>query len=252
MRLFAIALALGSLTLGSLLAQTPPPQPQADKNAAAVDAVLQGWEAAMSGMSSMTAQCTRTTLDKSFGSTDVFEGTVKFLKAGVPGQQSRASLEMYKKGRPEVFEKYICTGNFLYEYAPATKTIRVHDLPVPKTGAVSDDSFLGFVFGMKAVHAKQRYNLQYVSSDQHYHYMLVYPKTAEDKSDFSEARLVLTRATNLPRQIWFRQPNGNEVSWDFPRLQAPSDLKAEHFAQPQTPAGWKMERSQAGAPKVRP
>lgn len=236
---FAAALVLAVAT-GFLVAQQPPTAPPVDP----LDQVLGQWEKAMTGVQSLTAHCTRTSIDKTYQTTEVFEGQAKFLK-GPAGQSSRASLEMFKKNRPEVFEKYVCTGTFLYEFAPQSKVIRIHELPPPKNGQVSDDNFLSFLFGMKAAEAKSRYKITYVpapAADQWYQYIRIHPLQPSDKADFSEARLVLSKQNYLPRQLWFQQPNGNEVSWDFPKMDTKTELRATDFGQPALPPGWQFQR----------
>src|SRR5438094_729533 len=90
-----------------------------------LDEVLAGWEKTLSGLRSLYAECQRTTLGKVFNTREVFRGSAKYLKSPGPGQGSRASLELYKdteKGlSPTIFEKFVCAGTYLYEYAPASK-----------------------------------------------------------------------------------------------------------------------------------
>src|SRR5437016_5402439 len=71
-------------------------QPAPPQNLAQLDAVLAGWEKTLSGISSLQADCQRKTVDKVFGTTQVFKGTAKYLKAPGKGQASQASLELYK------------------------------------------------------------------------------------------------------------------------------------------------------------
>lgn len=248
--------ALLFLSAFAFAQQDPPAQ---DPNAAKLDEVLNNWEKAMTSVQSIQVGCTRITLDKTFNNKETFKGMAKYLKSGLPGQGSRASLELYKdtdKGpRQDIFEKYICTGNFLYEYSPANKVIRVHELPPPKPGQVADDNLLSFLFGMKAAEAKQRYALTYVpppATDKWYYYLKVQPKHAQDKADFTEARLVLLQSNYMPRQVWFHQPNGNEVTWDFPQMQTNVEIPLAHFQQPALPQGWQFEKMPGQSkPKVR-
>src|SRR5262245_7703472 len=97
-------------------------QQQSDPNAQRLDQVLANWEKVMMGMQSLTLECERLTKDKVFNSSDKFKGTAKYLKSATPNQNSRASLEMFKevngKQQPDRFEKYVCTGTFLYEFVP--------------------------------------------------------------------------------------------------------------------------------------
>jgi TIGR03009 family protein len=222
--------------------QTPP---VTDANAQ-LDAVLAGWEKTMTSIRSLQAECERTTVDKVFGTQEVFRGSAKYLKGPGAGQGSRASLELYKltpQGpSPTIFEKYICTGTYLYEYAPANKVVRVHDLPQAKPGQISDDNFLSFLFGMKALEAKQRYQLNLTPPpDKFYYYIEIQPKLAQDKADFTKAQLVLLRDTLLPRRVWFHQPNGNTTTWDFPQVHQNVNIPPTVF-EPKTPQGWKTDR----------
>ena len=41
-------------------------------------------------------------------------------------------------------------------------------------------------------------------------------------------------------ELWFEQPNKDEVLWDIPRLDSKANLKREDFAPPATPQGWKL------------
>ena len=242
MRTLCFSLLATAAVGTAVLAQQPinPPQAAADPR---LDIVLSNWEKAMLNVQSLSAEVKRTKLDKTFQTTTNYEGTANYLR-GAPGQTSRASLELFKKGQPQMFEKYLCTGNFLYEWVPAEKVIRRHELPPPKQGQLADDNFLSFLFGMKAADAKARYQMTYVpapANDKWYQYLRIQPKQAADKADFSEARLVLLTNNYLPRQLWFLQPNGDEVTWDFPRVVSPAKLTAADFAHPQMPPGWKFD-----------
>ncbi|MBL8794271.1 MAG: TIGR03009 domain-containing protein [Planctomycetia bacterium] len=241
-----IRLALLGLLLGTAVqAQpaAPPTQPAPPAQAppadnSRLDQMLARWEKEMGTIQSLATEMTRTTVDKTWGTTETYVGRAKYVKPNL------ALLEMQKKDNPQVFEKYLCTGTFLYQYVPASKAIHVHELPPPRPGqAPGDDNFLSFLFGMKAEEAKKRYDLKLVKEDQWYVYIEVTPKLAVDKSDFQKARLVLNQSNFLPRQIWFEQPNGNEISWDLPKAQSGVQIDRNEFAPPQqAPAGWTMVR----------
>src|SRR5262249_36248302 len=132
MRYTAPTLGAALLFGASLLAQQPPAQvPPAPAQAPTINDILRNWERAMTGISTLVAQCNRTTIDKTWQRTEVYEGQAKFLKP------NRASLEMRHKTKPELFEKYVCNGTNLWVWAPQSKLIRVHKLPPPKPGQVS-------------------------------------------------------------------------------------------------------------------
>src|SRR5262245_59524287 len=92
-----------------LAQQSPPatpPAPPATPPAVSprLDTLLQQWEQKMKSVETLYAECTRTTLDKVYQGTEVFEGTAKYMKPNL------AALEMKKKTNVQVFEKYLSTG----------------------------------------------------------------------------------------------------------------------------------------------
>lgn len=257
MRSYGLTLAAVLLAIGQAWSQQVPPQqqpvqqqpvqqqpvqqpqqPAAALNPATnrLDALLLQWEQQMRSLQTLEAACTRTTLDKVIGNTEVFEGTAKYMKPNL------AVLEMRKKNKPEVFEKFVCSGTFLYEYSPQNKAIRVHELPPPKPGQVADDNFLSFLFGMRAEEAKRRYELSLVKEDAHYVYIGIVPRFPQDKADFQRARLVLLKRNFLPRQLWFEAPNGNEITWDIPQAQQNTPLNRNEFTVTAPPPGWNLVR----------
>src|ERR1700687_4725496 len=145
--------------------QTPPKTAALDPTHERLDALLLRWEQEMAKIQSVVAETVRSSIDTTFQVAEVYEGTAKYMKPNL------AMLEMTQKGKPQQFEKYICTGSFLYEYVPSEKVIRVHEMPPSKPGQVSDDNFLSFLFGMKAEEAKRRYELKLVGEDKWYIYI---------------------------------------------------------------------------------
>lgn len=231
-------------------AQQPPGVPPAtatlDPAHNRLDALLLRWAGEMGKIDSLEAQCTRMTKDKTFQDVEIFEGRAKYLKPNM------ALLEMQKKGKADVFEKYICSGTFLYEYVPASKVIRVHELPPSKSGQVADDNFLSFLFGMKAEDAKQRYDLKLTKEDENWIYLEILPRVPADKADFQRAQLVLSAKTFLPRRLWFEQPNGNEITWDLPRVDNAAHIARTEFVSPAVPPGWSMVRVPRPTPAAAP
>jgi TIGR03009 family protein len=235
--------ALLLMPVMALAQQQPGPNP-----VQMLGAVLDNWEKSMTKLEHFSASCRRTTTDKTFGGQEVFEGSAKFVKTGA-SQPSRALLYMEKKGDSSKYEKFLYTGTFLYEYVPSTKVLRIHDVPQPKPGQPAiEDNILSLLFGMKAAQAQQRYQMKWVPDAQNnnkfYHYLQILPKTPQDKADFTEARLVLTANGFLPRQVWYHQPNGNEITWDFEKIDVTTQIPLTTFAPPQRlDQGWRMERT---------
>src|SRR5262249_13955570 len=146
--------------------------------------------------------------------------------------------------------KFVCTGTYVYAFAPKQKEIRAYKLNKPEPGQVADDSFLGFLFGMKANEAKRRYALTLVKEDTWYVYVDIVPRSAADKAEFARARLVLNKDNFLPRQLWFEHVGGNEVTWDIPKLQSGVDVDRKLFDAPRLPPGWKFQEVSTQTPRV--
>jgi TIGR03009 family protein len=247
MRALVMALAVLSATGLAASAQTPPVKPDAAK----LDQYLRAWEQKMRQIQTLQAVLNRTDKDKVFQTQSKYSGYAQYMKSGTgPTAMNLALMEMKVAGKNDVAEKFICTGTYLYQFLPAQKEIRAYELPRPKPGQVADDNFLTFLFGMKSDEAKKRYALTLSKEDKWYIYIEVTPRLAADKADFARARLVLNRDTYLPRQLWFEHGNGNEVTWDIPRLQAGVEVDRRIFDAPKTPPGWKLvpvNRPAAGA-----
>lgn len=248
MRLPVFVLAALLASAAAAGAQTPPGAPPAPAtpaatvNAAKLDAYLLRWEQEMRKVQTLAAALARIDKDKSFGTTTKYTGVAQYMKSGSgPTTMNLALLEMKQEGKADVAEKFICTGTFLYQFLPAQKEIRAYEMPKPKPGQVADDSFLGFLFGMKADEAKGRYLLSLAKEDNWYIYVDIAPRNAADRADFARARLVLNKDSYLPRQLWFEHANGNEIVWDIPRLQAGVALDRRLFDAPKLPQGWKFQ-----------
>lgn len=241
-------LALGGLLAWQTLAaaqppaQTPPATPGPPPAAAApldpahdpLDAVLLNWEAAMKRVDTLQApNCSRVENLKTFQITKTYLGIAKYMRPNM------GLLYMSQKDKPDSFEEIVVNGSNLYQYLPQQKEIQAHRLPATQA-AMGDDSFLSFLFGMKAAEAKARYDLKLLNTDQYYYYVGVTPRRDEDKVDFRAARLVLNKDSLMPRQLWFEKPNGDTVTWDFPKIEVGIRLNPNEFSKPAVPSGWKL------------
>jgi TIGR03009 family protein len=220
--------------------------------AAALDAYLKRWEDEMRKVQTLSAGLTRIDKDPSFGSTTKLTGAAHYMKAGSgTSVLNLAILELKIDGKTEIAEKFVCTGTYLYQWMPAQKEIKVIELPRPKPGQVSEDNFLGFLFGMRAEEAKRRYVLNMTREDKYYIYVDITPRFAADRAEFQRAQLVLNKDNFLPRRLWFEHPNHTEVTWDIPALKTGVVLDRRAFDAPRAPAGWKLVPvSRPPAPRV--
>jgi TIGR03009 family protein len=241
MRNSCLALSGALLCCAALSAQQPPAQapaaPALDPRDR-LDSLLMQWEGKMKSIQTLKATVSRERDDKVFKTRDIFVGEAKYMRPNL------ALLDLKRKDRPGIFEKYVCTGTYLYEYNLENREVRYHELPSPKPGQVAEDNFLSFVFGMKAEEAKRRYELRLVGEgqDKYYHYIEILPRFPADKADFQKARLVLTQSTFLPRMLTFIEPNGNQITWDIPALEIGIPLDRREFERPVVPTGWQLKK----------
>lgn len=253
MRHYSFAL-LGLLAFGGAFAQQAAPQPTAG-TPEQLNAHLAKWETEMSAVKSISAECSRTDVNRVRNSNTQLSGVVKCLKVDAGGGKvdKLALLHLIPKDNPEAFEKFVCTGELLYQFSPREKTIYVHKLP----GQVSDDNFLGFLFQMKAEAMKKRYDLTLVfpkgSEDPNYVYIDIKPRLEADKADFQRARLVLFKASYLPAQLWFEEPNGNYHTWELKNVKANDPaVKPAEFVAPEKPKGWEIKEVKRTETESRP
>jgi TIGR03009 family protein len=257
MRLYPLVLLGLLLAAVPAAAQTPPSPKPGAQAADPLDVYLQRWEAAMLKVQTLHAVLKRTEKDPTFNASQTYVGFAQYMKAGAGANTlNLALLEMKLQGKTEIAEKFICTGTYLYQYSPAAKEIRAYELPRPKPGQVADDNFLSFLFGMKAEEAKRRYELKLVKekeNDKFWIYVDVHPRFPGDKADFEWARIVLSRTTYLPRQLWFKQKTGPEVLWDVDPIRSGVQLNRATFDAPKPEPGWKLvmvPKNGAVPPKV--
>src|SRR5262249_13785938 len=233
-------------------AQTPVSAAEREKQ---LDTHLQAWEGRMKDISSLEMNpIQRTDKDNQLKYVSKWKGNAKYSKPNL------ASLTLQREDKPEIFERWVCTGAAIYQYVPANKEIVIHQLPVKKDGKVSDENFLGFMFGMKAEDAKKRYGLQVTpgkEKDPYYVYIDIQPREDRDKADFELPPLLLHKDSDLHRQLWFRHPNGDETTWDIPQVKSGVQIDRREFQAPEAPKGWKMvqglkptDAGQKQAPRV--
>jgi TIGR03009 family protein len=238
------ALTIASIAVSSAFAdpQSPPkdqPKPLSpEQKAKALEQCAAGWEQAMKGMKAFEAQLDRVEQDRAARSEEKYTGVAKFM------EPNYLLLELKKTDNQDVYEKWLSTGTFLYQWVPQAKKINVNELP--KLKGSGNESMLAVLGCLKIDEARKRFDLDYVKEDDNYHYIEIKPKSPEDKAEFTWARLVLNKKTNLPREIRFITPSNDEVLWNIRSLQvyASTDkMNRIDFAKPDLPKDWKWEQS---------
>lgn len=203
-----------------------------------LDSLLMSWEKRMTGVQSILVQkCVRT--EKTKTGTKIYDGEARYL------HPNYAALRMIQRDNPSLYELFVCTGNFLYEYRPQSKKLVIHELDQPAAGNFNNN-FMQFLFGMSAADAKRRYDLKLAkdvsAENPHYIYLDIQPRFEADKREFSRAQMVLFANSMLPRRLWFQHPNGDEILWDLPNIDTTVQLKPVDFTPPAAPAGWETKK----------
>ena len=95
MRSLCLSLAVLTLVGISLYAQQPPAQPDPQQLAIQWRAfVLSSWEKAIADIGSLEAECHHSIKDKTFGTTEFYVGTARFLKSTTSQPSRRAGARL--------------------------------------------------------------------------------------------------------------------------------------------------------------
>jgi TIGR03009 family protein len=235
-----------------------------------LDALLKSWEQRMAGVESFSTKATRTTLHAVTKKATTFVGDAAFMKSrdkdGKVQQLARVDLthqdDLGKKDAEKTnFERMFCNGKYIYEYSPKDKLIILHDMP--KGDALADNLILAFLRGMKSEDAKKRFALTLTKETEWYGYIYIQPKSDADKQEFSAAQLTIfiknpnaadkPNLAMMPCRLWYRQPNGTEVTYLFSDIQPNGKLSEDSFVPRQIPGYQvKMANAIAASPEPKP
>jgi TIGR03009 family protein len=257
MRNTSLAL-LGLLALAAAAPAQQPPAPPSAGTPEQLNECLANWERQMTVVQSFIATVSRTDVKKVRNQNTVLTGEVRCMKKDAGGGKvdKLALLHIAEKDNPKSYEKFVCTGDVVYWFSPRESVIYYKKL----RDKMADDSFLNFLFEMKADSLRKRYDLTLVFPKgpddptlKHYVYIDIKPRKEEDKVEFQRARLVLFRRDYMPAQLWFEEPNGDHHTWNLSDIKAnDAGVKATDFVAPEKPAGWKLEEAKDKEPEPRP
>lgn len=243
--------ALLAITL-PLNAQAPMPQPSPER----LDALLRAWEQRMISVDTLATKCTRTDVHPLTKKQTTFIGDAAYMKPNLAKIDLTHQDEVGKKDTEKTnFERMYCNDRYIAEYSPRDKKIIVH--PAPKADAVSDNMILSFLRGMKAEDAKKRFQMTLSKETEWYAYLYIQPKNEADKQEFAAAQLTIwlknpnpqgqPNLQMMPARLWYRQPNGKEVTFLFSELQPNVKFEKDAFEARMIP-GYTQERANAPAP----
>ncbi len=250
-RLIATAVAAAAIALSAQAQNPKPAENQAAPTAPdpRLDQLLARWEKEMRAVKqSMAAEVRCTRKDRTgFDKTRVSTGWIKFMRPDL------ARMDLTDTENAARYERWICTGSHVYNFAPSEKVIYVYSLQGPQQGQLPDEGPLQFLTDMNAQKMKERYTLKITKVDQHYTYLDVFPKFPKDMQDFVYVRLVILNQSDrpalaslvgLPIQLYMVEPNKNETTYDVLRVHKDSiqTVKRTEFEKPELPGkDWKWE-----------
>ena len=248
--LLILVLPLAAQNAAPTAAPAPPPNPER------LDALLKAWEERMTSLESFSTRTTCTEVHQLTKKTITLVGEAAFMKPSMARIDLTDQDEVGKKDTEKTnFQRLFCNGQYIYEYSPRDKLIVIHD--IPKNNPAEDNMILSFLRGMKAAAAKQRFDMTLTKETEWYAYLLISPKSPSDKQEFTAAQLTIwlknpnpqgqPNLTMMPCRLWYRQPNGKEVTYMFSDMQPNARLDKESFVPRQIP-GYRVEKATMSAP----
>jgi len=260
-------------TTSALQAQAPGGPPQQPGRPPAVspeqqkmlEGVLASWEADAKTLKSLFVQFVIEETDPTFKSKTKLFGEAKVLK--MPTGQYGLRLEIFnldRNGQPDpnsIKEKYVCSGVWFYTLDYSSKIITARSLATQNMKP--DDGPFAFLFGMKAIDARKRFEMFIIQQDQHYTWIRIKPLTPQDQRDFAEAQLGVINYANaitpkdFPIRIMWREPGNKLLSWEFKSV-VRNDLTrvsmADFTVENEKKQGWQLREAPAlgAAPNTTP
>ena len=257
--LLAGPVALAQGTTGMPPAKDPPPPTTAmsDKNKEMLDGYLAAWERRMAKLEGLETKIVLTEI----------EDDHKIVRTGDAALLTPNYARMLLKladdpTNAKKWKHFSADGKFLREYDYVKKVAWTSVLP--KEG-IGDNTLMSFLFMTSVADFKKRYDLSIEMDDpkrftDHYLFIEIRPKSKEDMQDFKKAELVLWKNNKdekyfdrwmLPARLWFQQPNGNQIKWEFQNLSTQKKLLPRDFEAPSFPdKEWKPDWLKPPTPSV--
>jgi TIGR03009 family protein len=236
------------------------PAPAAQPTPERLDQLLRAWEQRMISVDTLSTKCKRTDVHPLTKKQAIFMGDAAFQKPGMAKIDLTHQDEIGKKDTEKTnFERMYCNDKYIAEYSPRDKLIILHD--VPKNDPTADNMILAFLRGMKAEDAKKRFAITLSKETEWYAYLYIQPKSDSDKAEFAAAQLTIwlknpnqqgqPNLQMMPARLWYRQPNGKEVIYEFTDLQPNVRFEKDAFEARQIP-GYTVKRAADAAPAPKP
>ncbi len=186
-----------------------------------MEAILAEWEQKSARINRLEGTFTRITYDAVFETESHSEGKYcfehpdkgSFETTGIPPKKGQKSTRGYtiKIGKDE---RWVCDGSQILRIDDQTKQYEKVPIREEDRGLNIRNSPLPFVFGLKAVEAKQRYRFELnreKTTDKQI-ILRVYPLTSQDLANYKKADVQLDRATCVPMAVKLYDTNDTKES----------------------------------------
>lgn len=157
---------------------------------------------------------------------------------------------------PKEEEKWICDGEFIYEFDYINKRLYDIELPPDARGMGLRNSPLPFVFGAKAADLKARYWIRDITNPQAakdgQYWLEIWPKRIQDAQTYKKVEVILQKNPFLPISLviypinYDPLENPTKMVFEFQDLQINGKLSGIQnflgwFIKPGKPLGWERE-----------
>lgn len=221
-----------------------------------LDRLLSDWQTMSAKVKTFEAGFNRWDYDGVFGN-----GTTP--KKFVRGSLKYAAPDKGFYDLEDHSEKWICTGDAIFEFRADVSQVREHRLPANMRGKAISDGPLPFVFGVEAAKMKARYWMRittpHEAAQKSQVWIEAYPKFSKDAANFSRVDVILSfivengTVTKLePYAINLVMPNQKDrTAYQFTSMTTNGVLNNINeffglFVRPATPLGWKHQLMDEG------
>jgi TIGR03009 family protein len=238
------------------------PQPQAPfvlkpEEQAIVDRVLVDWQGMSGKVKTFQCEFTRWDYDGVFGDGKTPNRQVSGELRYAAPDKGFYELKLTEKDDPRLYEKWVCTGDAIFEFKADLKQVREYPLPPEMRGKAISDGPLPFVFGVEAEKMKSRYWLRIITPPERQAsqvWIEAYPKHAKDAANVTKVDVILTFEHDNgvikklePYGINLILPNGNNrTAYVFREMQYNTAFDViqnglNFYVRPSTPFGWQHQ-----------
>ena len=229
-----------------------------------MDGVLAEWEKKSKKIVSLDVAFEKIERNKGFGD-EFFQGRamlqspdlacLEFRKV-ILDADHKPVVKPDKEGKPvvqlekEPYERIVCTGQEVLQYAWDSRTVIVHPLEKQARQKALQQGPLPFLFNMQAMAARQRYSMSLLKQNNREYLIGIVPNEEIDRANFTQAFLWLNKETYLPNKLVLYPVGGKDpVEYRFTGenavVRANMPMDKNFFAFTKIP-GWKVILNPAG------